>query len=89
MEKTLEKLSTSALGNLLIEEVKTFIVSLDNSPMEDLQRMKRHLRKIFDLIEQKKEHQEATPLVWGTNSAIGAPKDGQLDTLIEMVSEKV
>ncbi|HEX9513679.1 MAG TPA: hypothetical protein VF939_24475 [Puia sp.] len=67
MEKALEKLPASALRNLLIEEIKKFIVGLDHSSTEELQEMKLHLRKIFDLITEK-EKAEGIPLSWGKNS---------------------
>ncbi len=67
MEKTLEELSASALRNLLIEEVKRFIISLDYSSIEELQELKLHLKNIFDLITEK-ERLEMIPLTWGKNS---------------------
>ena len=68
MEKALEELSASALRNLLIEEVKKFIIALDNDPTDELDRKKLHLRKIFNLITEK-EKKEKIPLVWGKNAA--------------------
>ncbi len=65
---TLEQLPLSALRNLLIEEVKRFIIGLDKGSTEDLQQMKLRLRKIFDLISTK-EKQESMPIQWGENSA--------------------
>ena len=67
MEKALEELSASALRNLLIEEVKKFIVALDNDPTDELDRRKSRLRKIFNLIREK-EQKENIPLIWGKNS---------------------
>ena len=67
MEKALEELSASALRNLLIEEVKKFIVALDNDPTDELDRKKFQLRKIFILIREK-EQKENIPLIWGKNS---------------------
>ena len=67
MEKALEELSASALRNLLIEEVKKFIVALDNDPTDELDRKKSQLRKIFNLIREK-EQKENIPLIWGKNS---------------------
>jgi len=67
MEKALEELSASALRNLLIEEVKKFIVALDNDPTDELDRKKFQLRKIFILIREK-EQIENIPLIWGKNA---------------------
>jgi hypothetical protein len=67
MEKALEELSASNLRNLLIEEVKKFIIALDSDPTHELEQRKRHLRKIFVLITEK-EKKEMIPLVWGKNS---------------------
>jgi len=67
MEKALEELSASALRNLLIEEVKKFIVALDNDTTDELDRRKLRLRKIFNLIREK-EQKEKIPLIWGKNS---------------------
>jgi hypothetical protein len=67
MENALEELSASALRNLLIEEVKKFIVALDNDPTDELDRKKSQLRKIFNLIREK-EQKENIPLTWGKNS---------------------
>lgn len=52
MEKALEELSASALRNLLIQEIKVFIVALDFSSTEELQAMKYRLRTIFDRIAE-------------------------------------
>ena len=84
MEKTLEELSASALRNLLIEEVKKFIVALDNDTTDELDRRKLHLRKIFNLITEK-EKKEKIPLIWGKNStnppisSLPELKDGSMD----------
>lgn len=78
MEKTLEELSASALRNLLIEEVKKFIVALDNDTTDELDRRKLHLRKIFNLITEK-EKKEKIPLIWGKNSTNPNAKDVVLD----------
>jgi len=67
MEKTLEDLPASTLRNLLIEEVKRFIVCLDKDTTEELEQMKAYLRKIYDLISIK-EKEETALLVWGKNS---------------------
>jgi hypothetical protein len=61
MEKALEELSASALRNLLIEEIKKFILFLDNSPTEELVQMKGKLRTISNLIAEK-EREERIPL---------------------------
>ncbi|MHA4808871.1 hypothetical protein ACX0G9_12225 [Flavitalea flava] len=67
MERALEELSATVLRNLLIEEIKIFIVALDCRPTEELQSMKYRLRRIFDLIAEK-EQAELRTLVWGKNS---------------------
>jgi hypothetical protein len=67
MDKALEKSSASAMRNLLIEEIKKFIACLDHGSTEDLQKMKLHLRYIFDLITEK-EREELIPISWGKNS---------------------
>jgi hypothetical protein len=67
MEKALEELSASALRNLLIEEIRKFIVALDNDPTDELDRKKIQLRKIFNLIREK-EQKENLPLIWGKSS---------------------
>jgi hypothetical protein len=67
MKKALEELSASALRNLLIEEIKKFIVALDNDTTDELDQKKLQLRKIFTLIREK-EQKEKTPLIWGKNS---------------------
>ena len=67
MKKALEELSASALRNLLIEEVKKFIVALDNDTTDELDQKKLQLRKILNLITEK-EKKEIIPLVWGKNS---------------------
>lgn len=67
MEKALEELSTSALRNLLIEEVKKFILFLDHGPILELVEMKYRLRKIYELIAEK-ESEEEKLIAWGKNS---------------------
>jgi hypothetical protein len=67
MEKALEELSTSALRNLLIEEVKKFILFLDHGPILELVQMKYRLRKIYELIAEK-EREEEKLIAWGKNS---------------------
>lgn len=62
----LEELSSFALRNLLIEEVKKFTIALDTGSTEELQAMKFRLRLIFDLIAQK-EKEELKALSWGKN----------------------
>lgn len=86
MEKALDELSASALRNLLIEEIKKFILSLDHGSTEELQAMKLHLRNIFDLLVEK-ERKEIAPLVWGKNSTQKASKEPQLDSLIDFLSQ--
>ena len=86
MEKTLEELSASALRNLLIEEVKKFILCLDYSPTEELVQMKGKLRMIFDLITEK-EREESTPLVWGKNSTQPAKDNPLADHIIKIISD--
>ena len=66
MEMPLEELSSFALRNLLIEEVKKFTIALDTGSTEELQAMKFRLRLIFDLIAQK-EKEELKALSWGKN----------------------
>ena len=83
MDKPLEELPASALRNLLIEEVKKFIIALDYNSTEDLQAKKLHLRKIFDLITEK-EREEAKPLVWGKNST-QAPGTDALSHFIDKI----
>ncbi|HWK05502.1 MAG TPA: hypothetical protein VNS58_17805 [Puia sp.] len=81
MKKAPEELPASALRYLLIEEVKKFIICLDYSSTEELQEMKLHLRKIFDLITEK-ERAELTPIIWGKNAtSLGenSPKPDLLD----------
>lgn len=67
IKKALENLSTSALRNLLIEDIKKFIIQLDHGSTEELTIMKLQLRKIYDLISEK-ERQEAQPLIWGKSA---------------------
>ncbi|HEX9512859.1 MAG TPA: hypothetical protein VF939_20355 [Puia sp.] len=84
MEKVLEELSASALRNLLIDEVKKFIICLDDSSTEELERMKLHLKRVFDLITEK-ERAEEIPLTWGKNSsqtARGNPSSGSISGMI-------
>lgn len=73
MEKALEELSASALRNILIEEIKKFIICLDHSSNKELDEMKLHLRRIFDLITQREEEENAL-LPWGKNSTKTAEK---------------
>jgi hypothetical protein len=86
MNKALEDLSVSALRNLLIEEVKKFIICLDGSPTDELVQMKGRLRMIFDLIARK-ERDERSTLVWGKNSAQPAKKDLQADPIRKILSD--
>jgi hypothetical protein len=67
MEEPLEDLSASALRNLLIEEVKQFILSLDYSSTAELEKSKLFLRRIYELIQQK-ENAENSSLNWGKKS---------------------
>jgi hypothetical protein len=85
MEKALEVLSVSALRNLLIEEVRKFILCLDHSPTDELVQMKGKLRMIFDLITEK-EREERTPLVWGKNSTQPAKDNPQDDPIEKIIS---
>lgn len=66
MEKTLSDLSASTLRRLLIEDVRKFINALDNGSTEELEEIKRRLREIFRLLEEKERHE--IPLAWGKNS---------------------
>jgi hypothetical protein len=86
MEKALEELSASNLRNLLIEEVKKFIIALDNDPTHELERRKVYLRKIFVLITEK-EKKEMIPLVWGKNST-NPRTSSQVDSTNESVSNE-
>ncbi len=79
-EKALEKNTASALRNLLIQEVKKFIVCLDHSPTEELQEMKHYLTNILNLITEK-EREEITPIPWGKNSTPIAKNHTQSDSL--------
>ena len=83
MEKALEELSASALRNLLIEEVKKFILYLDHGPIIELVQMKYRLRKIYELIAVK-EREEEKPLVWGKNSTrpVKNPLPDYIDKII-------
>ena len=67
MDKSLEDIPVSTLRKLLIEEVREFISCLDNSPLEDLHKMKLRLKMIFTLISEKEKTHEF-PLIWGKNS---------------------
>jgi len=80
MDKALEKNSASALRNLLIEEIKKFIVCLDHGSTEELQKMKLHLRHIFDLITEK-EREEIIPISWGKNSTSVIKNSTQPDSI--------
>jgi hypothetical protein len=73
MEKPLEDLSASALRNMLIEEVKQFILSLDNGSTAELEKRKLFLRRIYELIQQK-ENAESFPLNWGKKPPGANPK---------------
>ena len=86
MEKALEELSASSLRNLLIEEVKKFIIALDNDPTDELERRKLHLRKIFNLITEK-EKKEMIPLAWGKNST-NPRTNSPVDSTNESVSNQ-
>lgn len=86
MEKALEELSASNLRNLLIEEVKKFIIALDNDPTHELELRKLYLRKIFVLITEK-EKKEMIPLVWGKNST-NPRTSSQADSTNESVSNE-
>jgi hypothetical protein len=86
MEKALEELSVSALRNLLIEEVKKFILCLDYSPTEELVQMKGKLRMIFDMIAER-EREENIPLVWGKNSTQPAKDKLQADPIRKIISD--
>jgi hypothetical protein len=83
MEKVLEELSASTLRTLLIEEVKEFIICLDNSPMEELVQKKARLRKIFDLLTEK-ERDENAPIVWGKNST-NQPKENPIPDFVQKI----
>jgi hypothetical protein len=67
MDTVLENQSASTLRNLLIEEVKKFILCLDDSSTTELDGMRFRLRTIYDLIAEK-EQNEGRPLMWGKNS---------------------
>ena len=67
MEKPLEDLSVSSLNNLLNAEIRQFIIALDHSSTDDLERMKLRLKEIYNLINVK-EKAEMIPLKWGKNS---------------------
>ncbi|HXB43708.1 MAG TPA: hypothetical protein VNV85_06615 [Puia sp.] len=86
MEKPLEELSASALRKLLIAEIKQFIICLDYSALEELQGLKRHLRRIFDLLKDK-EFQESQPLPWGKNSIQHAEVNPQTEYVDKIISE--
>ncbi len=73
METPLEKLSTSSLRSLLIEEIKLFIASLDDAATEELEKQKLSLRRMYELIQQK-EKAEKVPLEWGNNSPKTSPE---------------
>jgi hypothetical protein len=68
MEIPLEQLSASKLRTLLIEEVKSFVESLDKGISQELEEKRRHLIMIFKLLSEKEEI-EMMPLAWGKNSA--------------------
>ena len=85
MEKALENLSTSALRNLLIDEIKKFILHLDHGSTEELMAMKLHLRNIFDRITEK-EREDAGPLKWGKGSTINGESTIQTDFIKEIVT---
>jgi hypothetical protein len=55
MEKPLEELSASTLRNVLIEEIKKFILSLDHGSIAELEQMKLRLRRILDLLLEKEQ----------------------------------
>ena len=84
MEKPLEDLSISALRNLLITEVNKFIIALDHGSTGELQLMKLHLRKIYDLILLREKSE--IPLVWGKNSTLQHPNP-RTDLTDEFLSE--
>jgi hypothetical protein len=85
MEKALEALSASALRNLLIEEVKVFIMALENSSPDELQAMKDRLRSIYQVISEKEQAETKRP-DWGENST-PTPGNGShgdfLDNLVK------
>lgn len=72
MEKALHELTAANLRNLLIDEVKHFITTLDEAPAMELDIQKRRLRKIYELIAEK-EQAELAPLQWGKSSVEVAP----------------
>ncbi|HXB09498.1 MAG TPA: hypothetical protein VNW04_20370 [Puia sp.] len=67
MQKPIEHLSASKLRTLLIEEVKSFIQSLETGTSEELQEQRTRLISIFNVLSEK-ENLEMAPLIWGRNS---------------------
>ena len=84
MENALENKSVSALRNLLIEEVKSFIGRLDDAPTAELDARRLRLRTMFDLITEKEEN-ERRPLAWGKNSAQTANSISHFDAESEVI----
>jgi hypothetical protein len=75
-EMVLKQLLTSTLRNLLIEEVKLFILALDSSSTDELQVMKDRLKQIFELIRQR-EQDEVKPLAWGRSTPDATGSDSE------------
>ena len=67
METSLEDQSASVLRKILIEEVKSFIKSLDSSSADDLDQKKLRLKAIVHLLDIK-EPEEMKRIFWGKNS---------------------
>ncbi|HXD77948.1 MAG TPA: hypothetical protein VN616_09070 [Puia sp.] len=67
MEKALHELSAANLRNLLIDEVKHFVIALDQAPISELDLQKSRLRMIYELIAEK-EKADPSPLKWGRTS---------------------
>ena len=61
MEIPPETLSASALRNLLIEEVKSFVESIDKAPESELLQKRARLIAIYKAITEK-EKAEISPL---------------------------
>ena len=81
METALEDQSASELRRILIEEVKSFIKSLDISPAEDLDQKKLRLKAIVRLLDIK-EPEEMKRIVWGKNSTPPPTFMAETDSLL-------
>jgi hypothetical protein len=71
--RILRKMPSATLNNLLIEEIKRFITSLNDRSIEDLEEVRSRFKQILALLreEQRKELEQA---YWGKDSTLVGEK---------------